>query len=78
MMLQFGQTALTMSRSSDSSCAQPPLFLGNPLVLPFWLTCMKHGVFVLVDGLEPLHAGIVGMPNVERYVFMSLSAFGSL
>src|SRR4051812_35885542 len=42
MMLQLGQTALTMSMSSASSPAQPLSFDGREVVEPVWLTCLKQ------------------------------------
>src|SRR5712671_2431644 len=65
-ILQLGQMALAMSRSSEISCAQPELLRGN-LVPPFWSTFRKHPLAV-VQG---------GSPKVERYTARSLSAFGS-
>ncbi len=41
MMWASGAIAETMSRSSDSSPAQPLLFFGSVLV-PVWLTCWKQ------------------------------------
>ncbi len=41
-MLQFGQTALTMSRSRASSPAQPVSLVGSEVVEPVWLTCLKQ------------------------------------
>lgn len=41
-MLQFGQTALTMSMSRASSPAQPLSLVGSEVVEPVWLTCLKQ------------------------------------
>ena len=46
-ILQWGQIAETMSRSSDSSSAQPELPFGNQAVVPFWLTTRRHLVDIL-------------------------------
>ena len=48
MILHLGQIAETMSRSSDSSSAQPELPFGYQAVVPFWLTTRRH----LVDSLQ--------------------------
>src|SRR5690349_17766531 len=65
-ILQFGQTALTMSRSSEISCAQP-LFERGGVVPPVWFTLRKQPFAVV-------HAG---NPNCARYTPRSLSALGS-
>src|SRR3954463_10276716 len=50
---QAGQAADTMSRSSEISCAQPPLTAGG-VVPPDWLTLRKHGfVPLLVQAGRP-------------------------
>ena len=65
-MWQLGQTAETMSRSSDSSSAQPESALGGVLP-PVSLTFLK----------QPLAVVQAGSPYWERYVPRSDSAFGS-
>ena len=58
-MLQFGQAALTMSRSSDSSPAQSSLegaLLGSGLAAPFWFTIFR----------QPLAVVQAGRPYCER------------
>src|SRR6478609_647283 len=59
-MLQFGQIADAMSRSSAISWPQPALTRGG-VVPPVWL------IFVIVRA---------GSPNVERYTLRSLWAVG--
>src|SRR5689334_7856786 len=66
-MWQLGQTAETMSRSSEISPAHPASGLGSGLVAPFWLTFLKQPFAVV-------HAG---RPNCLRYAARSASAFGS-
>ena len=44
MILHLEQIADTMSRSSDSSSAQPELPFGYQAVVPFWLTTRRHFV----------------------------------
>src|SRR5881396_3635699 len=63
-ILQFGQVAEAMSRSSEISCAQPPFARGG-VVPPLWLTFVKQPV---------AHAG---RPYVERYVARSDAAVGA-
>ena len=41
-MLQFGQIALAMSRSSEISSAQPLSAVGREVVEPVWLTFLKQ------------------------------------
>ena len=67
-MLQFGQIADTMSRSSDSSPAQPASLAGNGLVAPFWFTIRR----------QPLATVQAGRPNWLRYMARSAAAVGSL
>ena len=54
-ILQLGQMALAMSRSSEISCAQPELARGY-LVPPVWFTFRK----------QPLAVVQGGRPKVER------------
>src|SRR6185295_16856131 len=61
----FGQAALTMSRSSAISSAQP-VFPRGYLVPPFWSTFLK----------QPLAVVHGGRPNWARYTARSLSALG--
>ncbi len=58
--------ALTMSRSSDISTAQPELGAGG-VEPPDWFTLRK----------QPLSVVHAGRPYTERYVARSLAAFGS-
>src|SRR5580693_4854000 len=67
MILQSGHAALTMSRSSEISPAQPVSVAGSGEVWPFSLTFWKQPFAVV-------HAG---RPNCDRYVARSLSAVGS-
>ena len=49
-MWQFGQTAETMSRSSEISPAQPVLAAGSEVVEPVWLTFLKQPLAVVQAG----------------------------
>ena len=59
-MWQLGQTAETMSTSSDSSVAQPevPESGGSGLAAPFWLVTVRHPA--------PVPALQAGSPHEER------------
>jgi hypothetical protein len=49
-MLQFGQIAETMSRSSEISPAQPLSAVGSEVVEPVWLTFLKQPLAVVQAG----------------------------
>ncbi len=49
-MLHFGQVALTMSRSRDSSPAQPLSAEGSEVVEPVWPTFVKQPLSVVQSG----------------------------
>src|SRR4051794_15814288 len=66
-ILQLGQAALTISRSSAISPAQPVFVEGSGLSVPLWFTFLK----------QPLAVVHGGRPNLARYTARSLSAFGS-
>ena len=55
-ILQLGQTALTMARSSAISTAQPESATGSGLAAPLWFTFLKQP-FAVVHG---------GSPNCDR------------
>ena len=63
----MGQTAETMSTSSEISPAQPASALGSGLAAPVWFTLRK----------QPLAVVHGGRPNWDRYVARSDSALGS-
>jgi hypothetical protein len=48
-IVQFGQVAEAMSRSSEISCAQPPFARGG-VVPPDWLTLRKQPLAVVQAG----------------------------
>src|SRR3954451_19239162 len=66
-ILQSGQVAETMSRSSEISPAQPVSALGNEVVDPVWLTFVK----------QPFATVQAGRPYCVRYAARSEAAFGS-
>jgi hypothetical protein len=49
-ILQFGQTAETMSMSSEISCDQLAFAAGRLVVLPVWLTFLKQPLAVVQAG----------------------------
>ncbi|SFY51810.1 hypothetical protein STEPF1_05076 [Streptomyces sp. F-1] len=49
-ILQFGQVALTMSRSSEISPAQPLSAVGSEVVEPVWPTLVKQPLAVVQAG----------------------------
>ena len=49
-ILQSGQTAETMSTSSEISPAQPASGLGSGLAAPFWFTLRKQPFWVVHGG----------------------------
>src|SRR5262249_2456539 len=66
-ILQFGQAAEAMSRSSAISPAQPLSAVGSGLAAPFWFTFLK----------QPLAVVQAGRPYWARDTPRSFSAFGS-
>src|SRR5690349_11830220 len=66
-ILQLGQIADTMSRSSEVSPPHPWSPVGSGEVAPSWLTTFR----------QPLAIVHAGRPKVDRYVARSASTFGS-
>src|ERR1039458_3625623 len=66
-ILQSGQAALAMSRSSEISPAHPVSFAGSGDAWPFWLTFLK----------QPFAVVQAARPYCDRYTARSASAVGS-